>query len=341
MFYWKPVRASLSMVTAISHHIPLLLKRAAPAFLLIFLSPLVAEYLCGSMGMAQMSALPVLILLYGGGALLIREMARRSGRGYGTILLLALAYGILEEGIWDQSLFNPHFNGLHLLDYGFVPQIGLAVPFTLFVLTIHVVWSITVPVALAELLSGHPAEPWLNRPGLVVTMLVYLAGGILILYYSVKMQHFMAAPAQVAASVTAAMLCIFLAFLLPSPNRNSHAKVLPSWCVALLSFVASSAFILLYAQGPKILAQLWPLIALGMLVLILGGLWWGGRIRSQAQWTDTHSFALAGGALLTYVWLGFLNEPVLHPGSKIWPHALLVAGMLGLLACIRCLVRAR
>lgn len=76
-----------------------MLKRLGPVLLLFVLSPLVAEYLSGSMSMSQIGYLPFMAMLYGGGAVLIRELARRTHRGWMTILFLGLAYGLLEEGI--------------------------------------------------------------------------------------------------------------------------------------------------------------------------------------------------------------------------------------------------
>lgn len=303
-----------------------MLKRVAPAFFLLVFSPLVAEYLCGSMGMAQLSALPPLIFLYGGGALLIREVTRWAGRGYPTMLLLALSYGILEEGVWDQSLFNPHFNELHLLEYGFVPTIGLALPWTFYVLAIHVVWSVLVPVAIAESLSGRRAEPWLKIPGLFLSGVSYLLGGGIILYFSVHMQHFMATPVQIMASVAAAILCIFLAFRIPERHSSDGARSFSPFVVAGLGFVMTSLFVLVYGHGSKLFH--WCVVAGAMVLLIVGALWWCMRAGQRKSWTSLHRTALAGGALLTYCWLGFLTEPVLHPGSTILPHAILVAVML-------------
>jgi hypothetical protein len=54
----------------------------------------------------MLSSLAALAPMYGGGALLIREIVRRKGRGWPSIILLALAYGILGEGIATESLFN-------------------------------------------------------------------------------------------------------------------------------------------------------------------------------------------------------------------------------------------
>jgi hypothetical protein len=59
--------------------------RLAPA------RPLVGKYLLGNVSIVEIGALPILALLYGSGAVLIRELARRGGRGWPTILTLGLA----------------------------------------------------------------------------------------------------------------------------------------------------------------------------------------------------------------------------------------------------------
>lgn len=322
----KNVEAVVGSVLGRRETMRAVLNRVAPALLLLLLSPLVAEYLCGSMAMAQLSALPVLILLYSGGALLIREVTRRGGRGYPTMLLLALSYGILEEGVWDQSLFNPHFNGLHLLEYGFVPTLGLALPWTLYVLAIHVVWSVLVPVAIVEALSGRGAEPWLKIPGIFMSGVAYLAGGSAILYFSFQMQHFMAGPLQIMASVAAAIICILLAFRIPDRHPSDYSRPFSPLIDAGAGLVITTFFVLAYGQGNKLFH--WCIVSGAMALLIAGALWWCVRAGQRKSWTSLHRTALAGGALLTYCWLGFATEPVLHPGGTILPHAILVAVML-------------
>src|SRR5436305_2034033 len=98
-----------------------ILRRIAPPFTLFFLSPLVAEFLLGDLNLAQLPALVALAPFYGGGAILIREGLRHTGRSWPSFLFLAFAYALVEEGIADQSLFNPNFLHLRLLDYGWVP----------------------------------------------------------------------------------------------------------------------------------------------------------------------------------------------------------------------------
>jgi hypothetical protein len=83
--------------------------------------------------------------MYGAGAILVRETVRLNGGGWPSILLLACAFGLLEEDFVTQSLFNPDYLHLRLLDFGFLPSLGTAFPWAIFVVSIHAVWSITVP----------------------------------------------------------------------------------------------------------------------------------------------------------------------------------------------------
>jgi hypothetical protein len=61
----------------------------------------------------------VFIPLYGGGAVLIREVVRRRGGGWPAIVVLAAAFGVVEEGLATQSLFNPDHAHQHLLSSGY------------------------------------------------------------------------------------------------------------------------------------------------------------------------------------------------------------------------------
>ena len=67
----------------------------------MFVAPLVAEFLLGNLPVKLLPALIVLAPMYGGGALLIREAVRRTGRGWPSILLLGMAYAIFEEAFYD------------------------------------------------------------------------------------------------------------------------------------------------------------------------------------------------------------------------------------------------
>src|SRR5262245_38659090 len=86
------------------------MRRLLPAVVLVGMAFLVAELLPGSAPITQPLLWPFLLLIYGPGALLIRESVRRLDRGWASILLLGAAYGLVEEGLALQSLFNPSLN---------------------------------------------------------------------------------------------------------------------------------------------------------------------------------------------------------------------------------------
>jgi hypothetical protein len=96
------------------------MRQRLPALVLVFMAPLVAELLAGTTPLGQPLVLafllPIYLPLYGAGALLMRELVRRSGRGWASMLLLGAAYGFIEEGFASQSLFNPTL--YHAADWG-------------------------------------------------------------------------------------------------------------------------------------------------------------------------------------------------------------------------------
>ncbi|HEY0797366.1 MAG TPA: hypothetical protein VGD64_16455 [Acidisarcina sp.] len=169
-----------------------LLGRVAPAVCLLFLAPLVAEFLLGNLPIKLLPALVVLAPLYGGGALLIRELVRRTDHGWPSIILLGMAYTLVEEGFTTQSLFNPDYllMKMHLLQPGYISQLGIGAWWTLFMFNLHTVWSIATPIALVEAAVPQRAtEPWLGRTGLIVTALLFAAGVIGSTFLTIKKDH--------------------------------------------------------------------------------------------------------------------------------------------------------
>ena len=87
------------------------MRRLFPAFALLLLSPVVAEFLLGDFTVRQLGFVAFFLPLYGYGALLVRELTRRRGRGWPTMLLLALAYAFVEEGL------TTHADAPHRLEH--------------------------------------------------------------------------------------------------------------------------------------------------------------------------------------------------------------------------------
>ena len=62
--------------------------------------------------MSLVVGLLILGPLYGAPALLIRELARRFGVGWPGIMALAAAFGIVQAGVVDQSLFSESYRDI-------------------------------------------------------------------------------------------------------------------------------------------------------------------------------------------------------------------------------------
>ncbi len=234
----------------------------------------------------------------------------------------------MEEGIADQSLFNPNFMGLHQLASGYIPALGIGVSATIFAFGIHTIWSIAVPIALAEsLFPSIRNEPWTGRIGLAVAALFYAAGVALITLYFAR--KFVASPAQLAASVIGIAILTVIAFALPRTRPKSPGPAPSPWIVGIVGLVATSGFAQFYGlslrHGP------WQVAAGGMalaLILLLGFAFVAGR---RSGWEPMHTYALAAGALLTTCWMGFFTEIALHGPATLPAHTVLAAVMVALL----------
>ncbi len=156
-------------------------RRITLALGLVLLAPTVGEFLLGNIPISQYASVLVLAPLYGAGALLVREVARRLGRGWPTITLFAAAYALIEEGPVDQMVFNPGYLGLDsFAGYAEIPGLGISGSLVLWSLALHTVWSICVPIALVEAFDPTPTEPWLGRVGIASTAGVFVLGCVLL-----------------------------------------------------------------------------------------------------------------------------------------------------------------
>jgi hypothetical protein len=270
--------------------------------------------------------------MYGGAALLIREGARRTGRGWPSILVLGLAFGFLEEAFTTQSLFNPDYLklGMRLLEPAYLPSLGIGAWWTVFVLTLHTVWSIATPIALVEALVGDRAfRPWLGRSGLAVTGLLFVFGVVATTAFTLQGDPFLASPAQLAASAVLCVVLIAVAFALRPSARPARAPgSVPSfWLVGAVALGACSAFLLV--------PNTWGWGAVGAyLVLELAALAAVAQWSRRASWDGRHRLALAGGATLAYAWHAFPQTPVVggaDPSTDLVGNVVFAFGALALL----------
>jgi hypothetical protein len=302
-----------------------MLRRLLPVVSLWLLSPLVAEYLLGSLPMSLIAILPLMAAMYGSAALLIREAAQRSGGGWVTIALLGIAYGFVEEGFITQSLFNPNYLHLRLLDFGYVPALGTGLPWLVFVVTIHAVWSIAVPIGFAEaLFPGRRDESWLGAIGIGILSLLFLAGAAAVAMFTYKSLPFIASPGQFIGTGAIVALLIVAAFTWPRFRQPPADRVAPHPAVLFaLPFAAGSGVMLIEHFGPALSGWPWPVgLAIFLTVeaafVALMIVFTRGR-----QWRNSQRFALMAGGLAVYVVFGFLTDQELHGTGDLIFHTML------------------
>lgn len=292
------------------------MRRILPAVGLFFLAPLVSEFLLGDLPITMLGALVMLAPMYGGGALLIREIVRRTGRGWDAILVLALAYSILEEAFATQTLFNPNYLGLnlHLLDPGYIPALGIGAWWTIFVLTLHTVWSISVSIGLMEaLVPDRATQPWLGKLGLSIDAVLFLLAAAAMTAFSIKQDHshFIASPRQFVSSAVIFLVVVLVAFALPRPTTARTPGSVPSpWAVGVIALLLSSLFeVVPIAWGWRAIAAYLALDAIAIAIFSVWSL--------RAGWNSLHRLALAGGAALTYAWHAFTQNAVVGGSATI------------------------
>jgi len=285
----------------------------APALVLVVFAPVLAEVLFGATPITNPGALLPDVAVYGCGALLIRELVRRRGLGWISILMLGVAFGIVEEGLALQSLFNPSlFNAGDLGGRA----LGVNWVWTQWTLGYHAVWSISIPILLTELLfPARRLELWLGRAGLITASVFYILG---VLAFA-AIFRFAIAPGFVAPTIPFAVAALAVVGLVTLVLRRRSGSVaaeqpgpvggVPSpWLAGFLAFLAAGAWFVPLLDLPDILRTgAWALVPMLLaaapvaVVVALIRRW----SRPDRGWTDIHRLALVMGALPASMLYGF------------------------------------
>ncbi len=220
-----------------------LLRQLVSVVFLALTAPICAEYLIGyddSIGdpAALVFGLFVFVPVYGAPAVLIRDVVRRRGRGWPSIFLLAAAFGVVQAGLLDQSLFNPHYRDItywdHLWQPTLLPGGWTSAAMILGFVGGHVVGSISAPIALAEAMFPDRARaPWLGWPALVGVAALWALGASVVLADSLHNESFRPSSAQIAVTLLVAIALIAAALAVPSQHQTPRRGQAPAPAVVL------------------------------------------------------------------------------------------------------------
>lgn len=239
-------------------------------------------------------------------------MARRTQRGWPGIIVLGMAYAIFEEAFTTQSLFNPNYLHLHLLQPAYIPSLGISAWWTLWMLNVHPIWSIATPIALIEATVPQRARtPWLGHFGIVITAILFAMGAIMSTLISLKQDPFIASRPQLAWAAVACIALIAAALSLPANRRPTTDGWIPTPLLA-------GVFALVLGSILQLVPPSWSWLAfLSMLLCDVVALItvWGWSRRSG--WKLPHQLALAAGTALAYGWHSFFQQPVIPAPTPV------------------------
>jgi len=239
---------------------------------LLILAATMAEFLTGSTLIQTALTFPpgfaILMGMYGGGALLIREAALRWGKRWGAVLLLGGAYAVGEEGFGAKTLVDPVGSNIgnqlytHFAGINWVPLAALTV--------FHAAFSIAVPLVLVELIFPETkGRPLVGRKGLAITAPVY----VLAIFLVSKGDPYVTPTAATLFLAVYASAFVIAAYLVPK-SFFTAAQERPDWSgrrFILLGVGFLGGFFLVDVLGAHFLP--WPVAAAMFVPLVALAAW--------------------------------------------------------------------
>ncbi len=292
----------------------------APAITLVLLAPFIAEVLSGSTRLSFIFVFIPEAMVWGCGALLIRELHLRWRAGRPSLVLLGLALAVAEEWVIQQTSLAP-LPWVHTT-YGRLWSVSWI--WFLFFLGYECVWVVLVPLQLTELIfRDRRRQLWLGKAGLAVTSVIFLVGCFIAWFLWTHIARpktfhvpvYQPPAAQIVLGLLMILALVFAAYRLrgagTAPSLNG--RVPPAWAAFLLALLFGVPWYGLMALifGGKTMGPFW--------IPLLCGLAWAGLVWAMLQrwiaapaWSDMHRWALCFGATVVIMACGFL-------GSTQWP----------------------
>jgi len=280
--------------------------RLRAAWTLVLLSTLCAELTFTAVAVPfTWLLLPLLMVMYGAGVLVVREAVVRTGAGWPGLVLLGVAYELAEDGLGLQALTSPRMYGA--ADWGW-RALGANWTYWESQIGVHVVFSVLVPVMLTGLLfPAHRDRPFLRTGGLIGVGVLAVVGvlGLRLVISATQDPGYITPWGWTAGFVVAIAVLAFVA-LRRRPVRDAAAvgSAPKPVVVAVAAGVATIVFLGLLMPpglGPDaVFGDAVPL-QIPLVVAALVGIGSGRlvlRWRAAPEWSDGHRIWLAGGILV-------------------------------------------
>jgi len=317
-------------------------SRIAPALLMMVLPPLFTEWLLGGTRLSTVVGFPPIlfmeIIVWGGGSLMLRALARKLGLGWGSLILFGLIIGMAEEFVIQQTSFAPLVIKLKGIEWA--RAYGINYAYALWALVYEVVWVVLMPVLVAEMIfPERKAETFLSKTGLAIVAILFPIGSVMAWFgwtHIARVQTFHLplynpTPAELAGAL--AVIAGLFVWAIKFPPRLGNDSNPPHPIVIAIGGALWATWwfglcILSFGQAPQLSA---PAVFAGALVLTLLVLAGMTRWGASTRWTARHSFGIFCGTLtgaMAASCLGFIDaapmDTIFKVGSNLIALGLMV-----------------
>jgi hypothetical protein len=282
------------------------LARIAPALTLAFMAPMLAEVLPGATRFSSIFVFPIEMMVWGGGAVMIRELVRRNGLGWANMLALALCLAIAEEWLIQQTSLAPLVIQLKGVEYA--RSLGINYVYLLWALVYESVLVVFLPVMLVELLFPSRRDArWLSTVGWVLQILFFGFGSFLAWFSwtqiaRVKVFHLAAYNPPLAYILIALGAIALLMFIALGPAKQALANL--TWRINPV-----------HPAVPALGGAIWGVLWFGLTVLSFG-------IMPSFPPAEAMVLGFWVSLMLIVLGAGFAGHPAWNDRYRAW----LVAG---------------
>jgi len=288
-------------------------SRIAPALLMMVLPPTFTEWLLGGTRLSAILGFPPIVIMeiivWGGGALMLRALARKLGLGWGSLILFGLVIAIAEEFAIQQTSFAPLVIKLKGVEWARAH--GINYVYALWALAYEAVWVVLMPTLVAEMIfRDRKSETWLSKTGLAIVGFLFPIGAVMAWYgwtqiARVKTFHlppYTPTHHEFAAALAAIVLLLIWAIKFPprlASDVSPPSPILLGIGGAVWSTLWFGLCVLAFGLAPQLSAPaVFAVFLLLALIVLACMIRWG----ASAAWTERHSFGLffgtLGGAML-------------------------------------------
>jgi hypothetical protein len=285
------------------------MKRVLPPLILLFLAPAVSQLLSNELAPASFFTpfgLTILPLIYGGGAILIRDLVKRWHKGWASLLVLGVVYGIIREGLMLKSFFDPLWHDIDVLGY-YGRWAGINWIWSIERVIYHAVISVGIPVLLTEIMfPSLRKDVWLGKWVSIVLAILFVMNISFGYFFGTDYE-----PGAVLYWLTAAAALVLFVTAWRLPGKAEKTKDMPVMSPILfwfIGFIGTIVFMVVFWALPNtdlpalVTALLAVVLTAGFICLIM---WLSGNTR---DWDDRHRLALATGPLSIFILMTPIEE---------------------------------